>query len=95
MCVEIKFKVRTNQGVYMNRRLGLFLVAILIILSAAFEVKAEQEKIKVKGVAPPASEGAPLEIRRQEMFVVAFFNGIRKITEMVAEIKKTLILTYA
>ena len=76
----------------MKRRFVLSLVMLLIILLAAFEVRAEQERIKVIGKArpQPALKDASLEIRAQGKFVVAFFDGIRKIAEKIAEKKGKL-----
>lgn len=81
---ERRFKMSTP-----HRRLSLFLVMILIIVLAekkavAFEVKAGQ--VKGSGLFV----GTSLKIKKQHAFIVAFFDGIRKITEDIAEKKGKL-----
>ncbi|MBA3017352.1 MAG: hypothetical protein KJ550_00315 [Proteobacteria bacterium] len=86
----------------MNKKLFLFAVTLLIILSnvncanGPFSAKKAdfdgliKQKIDAVGVGAylEASQDAPLEIRKQEAFVAAFLDGIRNIAQEIAEPEK-------
>ena len=84
----------------MSKKLFLFVVTMVIILSNASWVKAPfciketdfdgliKQKIYAAGEGIPASKDAPLEIRKQEAFIAAFLDGIRNIAEKIAELEK-------
>ena len=84
----------------MNKKLFLFGITLLIILSnancanAPLSVKKAdfdgliKQKIYVEGIGGSISKDAPLEIKKQEAFIVAFFVGIRNIAEQIAKLEK-------
>lgn len=53
---------------------------------------AKQIKFEVEGHGFSVSEGMPIEVQKQEAFVAAFFSGISRIAERLAELKETTIV---
>jgi hypothetical protein len=52
-------------------------------------VNAEQIIFEAEGNGLALSKGAPLEVQKQEAFVAAFAEGLSKIAEKIANLKKT------
>lgn len=61
-------------------------VVLFLFLSVGIAY-AKQKRVEVEGIGLPASKNAPIEIKKQEAFVAAFFEGVRKIAEKVGSLK--------
>lgn len=69
------------------------IIPILIFISilVPYCVNAEQIQFEAEGTGISLSKGAPLALQKQEAFVAAFVEGLNKITERIADFKKTAI----
>lgn len=57
------------------------LVVLFLVLLTVMGYSGTASAIIVQSEGSPSSKKAPLEVRKQEAFIVAFFDGIRKIVE--------------
>jgi hypothetical protein len=80
---------KKGRSAILKIRIIPFLIFISILVP--YVVNAEQIKFEDEGFGLSISKDAPLEVQKQEAFVAAFFEGLSKIAEKIADFKKTRI----
>jgi hypothetical protein len=72
---------------------NIFVIGLLLCVFLGVG-NTEQRMIEMEGVGMPASEDAPLEIKKQEAFIAAVLTGIRNVAEYTGPSTVKTILKY-